>query len=198
MPSDCHGNAEMRNMMFRDPLPEPINTLRNTGTRMAVDKGIDVAGTLKADRAAMIEEIALLRTALEKTIAKVGALDEVISIYDRKHVPWAANEAEPVHQPRQAALPAPKSPVIGHVTEFFAGVDRQTLVADAMKSLGKPSITKEIVDRLCESRNAVLGDGVRTKLLNSVSATLDKMVKRGRVVTGETERNKPNIWALVG
>ena len=145
---------------------------------------MQVGDTLRTKRTELKGRLAAIVAEAAEIQAQVVAIDRVIAIYEPEYVPDAD---APLALPRPVRKRQPRQRVLPEA-------NKRQAVLEVLRDAARPMKTGECAAKVGE-RHGIAGDDLG-QLSNHLSATLDALVKSGRIRQAGTVDGRRHLWEI--
>lgn len=151
---------------------------------------MDVTVELKRKRGEILDGLVKLRATLTNLEAQIGALDQVIAIYEPDYEPTGAVAGQKARKQRQ------KSPQAIEIDALMSSIEPTSAVLEILREAAKPLTTADCAVRLMQKLGIAKGDPRTGRVATRLSATLDQLMKKRRVRHAGKFDGTRNLWEI--
>lgn len=151
---------------------------------------MDVTAELKRKRSEILDRLVELRAMLTNLEAQIGALDQVIAIYEPHYEPIDPVAGQKTRKERQ------KSPQAIEIDTLMSRIEPTAAVLEVLREAVTPLTTSDCAVRLMQKLGIAEGDPRTGRVATRLSATLDQLMKKRRVRHAGKFEGTRNLWEI--
>jgi len=151
---------------------------------------MDVTVELKRKRGEVLDRMVELRETLTNLEAQMGALDQVIAIYEPEYEPAGAEKGHKTRRKRQ------KAPETIEIDKLLGSIEPTNAILEILREAAAPLTTADCAVRLMQKLGIGKGDPRTGRVATRLSSTLDQLMKRRRVRHAGMFDGKRYLWEI--
>ncbi len=151
---------------------------------------MDITEELKRKRGEIFDRLVEIREAQANLETQMGALDQVIAIYEPGYMPVGSMTSSKIRRKHQ------KSAEIIEIDTLLRSIEPTNAVLEILREAAAPLTTADCAVRLLQKLGIEHGDARTGRVATRLSSTLDQLMKKGRVQHAGKFDGKRYLWEI--